>query len=313
MNRRAILLGLGSLALLLLAPLMGSLPPGEAGSFILWQLRVPRVIAGAVVGSTLSLVGAAFQALFGNPLATPSTVGTTAGGTLGALAALVLVGGMTTLGYPTVALAAFVGGASASFAVSLLAATGRARMNDVLLGGIAITLAASACAGALQAVADQRALFAAAQWSLGHLPQVGYGGVRALLIPTALTWVVLFGSTRGLQTLVTGSERARTQGLSVRRLRTLILGVGSLGVSACVALCGPIAFVGLVVPHLVRLLVGARLRIQMPLSWLSGAAFLVSCDALARLAHPTRDLPVGVITAGLGAPALVLLVMRRQR
>lgn len=312
MNGRALVLGLLSVAVLLVAPLLGTLPEGTPGDFILWQLRVPRVLAGVIVGSTLSLVGAAFQALFNNPLATPSTVGTTAGATLGALLALILFGGATAMGFSVVSLAAFAGGASATFAVAVLASTGRARMNDILLGGIAVSLAASASAGALQSMADQRALFAATQWSLGHLPQVGYRGVVTLLVPALLTWGVLLGCVRGLQTLVTGSERAETQGLAVRRLRTLTLGFGSLGVSACVALCGPIAFVGLLVPHLVRLTVGARLRLQMPLSWLSGAAFLVTCDSLARLVHPTRDLPVGVITAGLGAPALVLLVLRRR-
>lgn len=311
MNARVVVIVLASLVVLVAAPWLGRIPSGHVGEFVLWQLRVPRVLTGMLVGGTLSLVGAAFQALFANPLTAPSTIGTTAGATLGALAVLVLVGSGSAAGLPVVTVAAFIGGALASFAVAALAVSGRARMNDVLLGGIAVTLASSAIASMLQALAGERALFAATQWSLGHLPQVGYSGIVTMLPFVVIGSVTILASGRGLQALVGGADRAATQGVDVRRLRTVILAFGSFGVSACVAVCGPIAFVGLLVPNLVRLLVGASLRRLLPMSWLAGAAFLVACDIVARLALPGREVPVGVITAGLGAPALMLLVLRR--
>jgi ABC-type Fe3+-siderophore transport system permease subunit len=312
MNRRAPAVALVSVVVLVAAPFVGALPAGDAGAFVLWQLRIPRLLTGVLVGGTLSLVGAALQALFANPLTAPSTMGTTAGATLGALAALVLGGTASTAGLPTLTLAAFAGGAAASFAVASLAVSGRARMNDVLLCGIAVTLAASALASMLQAFAGERALFSATQWSLGHLPQVGYSGILTMLPFVTVGSTAIFGASRGLQALAGGAERAQTQGVHVRRLRVVILAFGSFGVSACVATCGPIAFVGLLVPNLVRLLLGASLRSLLPFSWLVGAAFLVACDVVARIALPGREMPVGVITAGLGAPALMLLVLRRQ-
>jgi iron complex transport system permease protein len=186
-------------------------------------------------------------------------------------------------------------------------------MSDVLLAGIAVSLAASALATGLQYAADSRALFAASRWSLGQLPQVGYRGV-ALLAPVVLiTSLLLFSQTRALAAFVVGEELAQAQGVNVRRLRLLVLCAASLSVAAIVAWCGPIAFVGLIVPHLVRLVVGAGVRSLLPLSALSGAAFLTLCDACARSIAPGRELPVGVLTAALGAPALILLIARARR
>lgn len=283
---------------------------GPEGSFILWQLRVPRALAGLLVGATLGLVGAAFQSLFHNPLAEPSTVGTTSGAALGALAALALgVRGAGEL--PAVTLLAFAGALTASLVVAATASSGRARMNDVLLAGIAVALATGAVSQGIHAIADAPALFAATQWSLGQLPQVGYERVSLLAPFAAVSAGVILRRSRALATLALSEEWAATQGVPVRRVRLEVLVAGSLGVAACVALCGPIAFVGLLVPHLVRRAFHPPLRQLLPLSWIAGAGFLVSCDALARVLIPGRELPVGVLTAALGAPALFGLVLRR--
>ena len=311
MKARIALFVLASVALVGLAPLLGPGLSAVWDDFIFWQLRVPRVVMGALVGATLSVVGATFQLVFTNPLATPSTVGTTAGATLGALAVLVVGAPVVLGGLPIVVLAAFAGALATSLLVAAVAASGRARMNDVLLAGIAASLAASALATGLQHTADMSALFAATQWSLGHLPQVGYRGIL-LLLPFSLVCVVsLLGFIRGLDSLAAGEELAHGQGVNVRALRTLALSLGALGVAACVAWCGPIAFVGLLVPHLVRLLFGPTARVLLPLSLIAGAAFLVLCDTLARLIIPGHELPVGVLTAALGAPALIWLIARR--
>jgi iron complex transport system permease protein len=295
------------------APFAGAPLDAETGGFILWQLRVPRTLAGAMVGCSLGLAGAVFQAVFGNPLATPSTVGTVAGATVGALVALVcLPSALLSAGLPVVTAAAFLGAITVSLAVLAVAASGRARVHDVLLAGIAVTLAANAASASLQAVADVRQTFAVAQWSFGHLAQVGYGGV-VTAFPVVLpcnAW--LLAMARPLQALAVSEDLAHAQGVNVARVRVMALGVGSLSVSASVAWCGPIAFVGLIVPHVVRLLVGPAQRIVLPLSAVFGAVFLVACDTIGRLAVRGYEVPVGVVTAALGAPALFVLVLRRQ-
>ncbi len=301
-------------AVVVAAPFIGGTPEGETGSYILANLRVPRVLMACLVGATLSIVGAGYQTIFANPLAAPSTVGTTAGAALGAMVAVLagsMLGGMPG-GLPVVAVFAFVAALAVSMFVAALASSGRARVNDVLLAGVAISLAAGAISAGLQFSADELQLYAAVQWSLGHLPQVGYRGV-AMIAPFALvTIAVLLFQTRALQAMVGGEERAHSQGVHVAHVRALVLGVGALGVAACVAWCGPIAFVGLIVPHLVRLTLGSSRRVLLPMSAAGGAAFLVACDTAARLVWPGRELPVGVLTAALGAPLLVWLVTRRR-
>jgi iron complex transport system permease protein len=310
---RIVLFVAGALVLAMLSLWIGPTFSGETRDFVFFELRLPRLLVGALVGATLSISGAAFQAVFNNALATPSTVGTTAGATLGALLALSLDVGGGALGVSLLTAAAFAGALTTTLLVSGLAASARLSKNDVLLAGIAITLAASALASGVQFASDARALVAAAQWSLGQLPQVGYRGVF-LIGPFALTTLVgLLALGRPLQNLALGEDLAQAQGVHVTRLRFLVLLLASLGVAACVAWCGPIAFVGLIVPHLVRLLIGPNLRSLLPLSFIGGAAFLVLCDAIARAILPARELPVGVITAALGAPALVFLVSRSRR
>jgi iron complex transport system permease protein len=307
---RSLLVALACFALVALSVWIGPSLGGPEGSFVLWQLRVPRALAGLLVGSTLGLTGAAFQALFRNPLATPTTVGSEAGAALGALAALAfgLHGGFQ---LSAATLLAFAGALGASLVVAATASSGRARTSDILLAGIAVTLAAGAVSQAVTALADAPALFAAAQWSLGQLPQVGYERLLWLLPFVTVSAGVVLARRRSLAALSLSEDWAETQGVPVRRVRLEVLIAGSLGVAACVALCGPIAFVGLVVPHLVRRVTRASVRELLPLSWLVGAGFLVACDAVARVLVPGRELPVGVITAALGAPTLFLLVLRR--
>jgi ABC-type Fe3+-siderophore transport system permease subunit len=312
-NPRSALVVVASLLLALLSLWVGPSFRGPTRDFVLYELRLPRLLVGALVGATLSISGAAFQAVFNNALATPSTVGTTAGATLGALLALAFDVGSGVFGVSLLTASAFGGALVTTLTVSGLAASGRLSKNDVLLAGIAVTLAAGALASGVQFASDARALVAAAQWSLGQLPQVGYRGVLLIAPFAAVTLVGLLALARPLQGLALGEDLAQAQGVHVARLRFLVLLVASLGVAACVAWCGPIAFVGLIVPHVVRLLAGPSLRSLLPLSFLGGAAFLVICDALARIALPGRELPVGVVTAALGAPTLVFLVSRARR
>ena len=301
---------LAALGLLLLAApwLAGSMPESSA-DFIFWQLRVPRVLVAALVGASLGSIGAAYQALFENPLATPSTTGTTAGAALGALAAIVL---LPSAGHVAVMMGAFAGAMGVSLPVAAWAARADTRIEDVLLAGVAMTLASGAVATGLQVTADAQQALRAVQWSLGSVGQVGYAGVL-LLAPTAVVVVAaIHYQRRALAALVGGEERAASQGVDVVRMRTTLLIVGCLGVGVAVAWCGPMAFVGLVVPHLVRQWVGPG-RVDLPiLSAVFGAGFLVLADLVARWVIPGAELPVGVVTALVGAPMLVGLVLRRR-
>ena len=309
MKARAIMILSGMLLALMLSPLLGQSLDGHAASFILYELRLPRVFLGALVGATLSLSGAAFQVVLENPLATPSTVGTTAGASLGALAVLVL---WPSGGTPALALGAFLGAVGVSLGLAFLAAQARLRTEELLLAGIAITLAAGAATAGLQLQADAVATVASVRWSLGSLSTVGWGAPIHLLPWVFLGCTSILTQLRALQAMAGGSERSATQGVPLVRTRTIVLLAGSLSVSACVAITGPIAFVGLIVPHFVRRLLGESPRILLPFSAVLGATFLPLCDGLARSLVPERDLPVGVITAGLGAPALLYLLLQRR-
>ncbi|MBN2193277.1 MAG: iron ABC transporter permease [Polyangiaceae bacterium] len=299
---------LATAAIVGMAPYVGPPLDPETGSFVWWQLRVPRVVMAALVGGTLSSVGAAYQLVFQNPLATPSTIGTSAGAVLGVLAAVVAGAPSTSANLPWLTLAAFAGALATTVIVAGLAAYGRARMHDILLAGIAVSLAAGAVGTALESVADVGQRFTVSQWSLGHLPQVGYRGVAILLPFLAVAWIGLLVELRALHALTGGEDVAQTQGVDVPRARAVTLGAGAVGVAACVAWCGPIGFVGLIVPHVVRLAGARSPRVLVPLSLVAGMGFLVSCDLVARLVVPGHELPVGVVTAALGAPALLLLL-----
>lgn len=303
---------LACIVVIVASPFVGEPLSGDTGWFIFWQLRLPRMLMGLIAGGALSLVGGTYQTVFANPLASESTVGTLAGATLGAVLAVVFGAGGGQEFLPAITLSAFLGALVVTLLLTAIASSGRANMNSVLLAGIAISLMASALSTGLQYTADLNSMFTAARWSLGNLEQMGYFGI-ALILPFVIpSCGLLLLQTRALETLAGGEERAHSQGVDVSRLRGLSLGCGALAVAAVVAWCGPIAFVGLIVPQLVKMLMGASRRVMLPYSLLIGGAFLVACDTVARAAWPGRVLPVGVVTAALGAPALVWLVARRR-
>jgi ABC-type Fe3+-siderophore transport system permease subunit len=305
----AVLLCLGACCV---APFLGPSVTESQAAFVFWELRVPRLLVAMMVGAILSLVGGSFQIIFANPLASESTVGTISGAALGALLAFLSGASIGPSGLPIVVVGAFLGALGVTFALTALAARGHARTQDVLIAGIALSLTASAVSSVLQSMAATSASVAAAQWSLGQLVQVGYRGVLLLLPFTAIVVGVLLTRMRAFSAVVAGEERAHSQGVNVRSLRTMTLGVGALGVGACVAWCGPIPFIGLIVPHLVRMLSRSSQRLFLPMSALGGAAFLTVCDTVARTLFSRRELPVGAITAILGAPMLIWLALRRR-
>lgn len=286
--------------------------PKNAPDFVFYELRLPRLIAGCVAGAALGLSGAATQAVFSNPLATPSTTGTLAGATLGALVAMVLVPTFSFGGYSAVVLSSFTFAMLASLVVAFVALGQTRRTNDLLLVGIAVTLATTALATGLEDIAESRAVVAVARWSLGNLSQVGLGKVWLTTPLLAALCLGILSQQRALSSLVLGQEVAHSRGVAVRRVRFRVLVMVAAAVAVVVSWCGPIAFIGLVVPHLVRLSFGESQRVVLPGSLFVGGALLSFCDAVAKTIVPGRELAVGVVTALIGAPSLAWLVWGRR-
>ncbi|HEY7775407.1 MAG TPA: iron ABC transporter permease [Kineobactrum sp.] len=314
----AILVGLGSGAVSL-----GPLEVGQAlwstvdsqATMIVQQIRLPRVLLAAIMGATLAMSGAAMQGLFRNPLADPSLIGVTAGASLGASLLIVLGGGLLQgfIGLTLVSLGAFVGGMLAVLLVYRLANSGNGTSVAImLLAGIAITALAGAIGSLLEFFADNEHLRRISLWKMGGLDGAN---MPRLWLASAVSAAVLIALPRyapALNTLLLGESEARYLGIDVNRTKLALIGWVAVGVGTSVALVGTIAFVGLVVPHLMRLLIGPDHRFLLPASALAGAILLVVADTLSRVVLAPTELPVGIITALIGVPFFVSLLRQRH-
>lgn len=280
---------------------------------ILWSLRVPRVVLGALVGGTLAVAGAAYQGTFRNPLADPYLLGAAAGAELGATLAISLLPGRTVLGVNLVAVAAFVGAGLAVAGAYVLgrSAGGVRSVTSLILAGVAIASFLTAVQTYVQQRrADQiRQVYA---WLLGRLQTAGWQGVLLVLPYVAICIAVVLAHRRVLDVLQFGDDEAASLGVRPGRVRLWVVVAATLGTAAVVAVGGAISFVGIIVPHTVRLLVGRSYRVVVPLSLGLGAAFLVLVDTAARTVVAPAELPIGVITAIVGAPFFVV-VLRSTR
>ena len=297
---------------------LGHLPRALAGSdpeesAVIVQLRLPRVLLGLLVGAALGQAGAAMQALFRNPLAEPGLIGVSAGAALSA--AIVL----TTLQNAHVAswspfllpVSAFVGGLAATWAVVQLGRSqGLTRMSTLLLAGAAVNAFVAAATGLLATLASDTSLRGFTLWMFGSLGRAGWTEIActAPLILLPLFW--LPRQARALDALLLGEAEAAHLGVAVERLKRRVLLLAVLATGGAVALAGLIGFVGLLVPHALRLLGGPEHRSVLPGSALLGGALLCLADAAARSAAPPTELPVGLLTALLGAPFFLALLMR---
>ena len=282
----------------------------ETQRTILLRIRLPRVVLGAIVGATLAVAGASYQGVFRNPLADPYLLGVAAGAGLGATVVIAL--GLRPFGLATLPLFAFAGAVVAVTMTWWLGRSTGGRGTAVLiLAGVAVSLFLSA----IQTFFQQRYAESIREvygFLLGQLGTAGWGDVR-----TVLPWVVvavggLLASRRLLDVLAVGDVEATALGLPTDRVRLVVVALATLGTAAVVSVSGLIGFVGIVVPHAVRLTVGTSYRAVLPLSVLLGAAFLVLADVLARTLLAPAELPIGVVTAFVGGP-FFLLVLRRSR
>jgi iron complex transport system permease protein len=284
-------------------------PPADLGPRqldILWVVRFPRVALGALVGAALALAGAAYQGVFRNPLVDPYLLGVAAGAGLGATVGVIAGGG------PLVPLAAFAG---AVLAVVLAYGVGRSlggrTSATLVLAGVAVASFLTAAQVFLQQrhTDTLREVYA---WILGRLATTGWREVALVAPYVVVSGVVILLHRRLLDVLAVGDEEAAALGVPVRRVRALVVAAATLATAAAVAVSGLIGFVGIIVPHMVRLLTGASYRVVLPLAALFGAAFLVSADLAARTLLAPAELPIGVVTAFLGAPFFAL-VLRTSR
>ncbi len=283
-------------------------------SYVLLEIRLPRVVVAALVGSSLALAGAALQGLYRNPLADPGLIGVSAGAALAAALATVGFGvgaGALEGSGLLVPVAAFVGGVLATALVYVLSRVdGQVSVSRMLLVGIAVNALVGALLGLIVWGSTDAQLRALTLWRLGSLG--GATWTTALLVaPFALLGWLLVRHAPALNALALGEREAGLLGVGLNRLRLEVVALVALCVAAAVAFCGLIGFVGLIAPHLVRLLLGADQRRVLVASPLFGASLLVLADTVARTARAPAELPIGVITALLGAPVFVLLLRRR--
>jgi iron complex transport system permease protein len=278
----------------------------RSDQIIVGKLRLPRIVLAAVVGFALAAAGTVMQGFFRNPMADPAIIGVSSGAAVGAVATIVFPLTMP-FGLQT---AAFVGGIITAFAVYLIASeNGRTPVATLLLAGVAIQTFLGAVISYMLLRADQ-SLEQAVLWLMGHLQNSTWGDVEVTLPLTLLFFGFLLVYARDLNVLLLGEEDAQTLGIEVERTKRLLLAGSAIITAGAVAVAGVIGFVGLIIPHMMRLVVGPDHRILLPTSALAGASFLVIADTVARSGEAV--MPVGIITAAVGAPFFLFLLRQRE-
>ena len=319
--------GLLAVAAILTSPLIGSTHISLRRAFdraipfadnvdaqIFFIARLPRTLAGALVGSLLASAGVVFQGLLRNPLATPFTLGVSAGAALGAMLAITFSWSFAWAGVSAAVAASFLGSLAA---VGIVYALARARhrglsTNVLLLAGVTMNAFFSALILFVQYFADFAQTYRILRWLMGDLDISSYQPLVSALPLLIVSFVSFAWLARPLNLLSLGDESAETRGLNVVRAQRTAFVSASLATGAAVSVGGPVGFIGIVVPHLVRLIVGPDHRLVLPASALFGAAFLVGCDVLARTVMSPIELPVGVITALIGGPFFLWLLVRKR-
>ena len=291
---------------------LGSLPNHPQAEAVLWQIRLPRVLLAVIVGAALAAAGALMQGVFGNPLAEPGVVGVSSGAALAAATSIAF--GVGFLGAWTVPIFAFGGGLITTLLVYVMSRDGgRTEVVTLVLTGVAINAMANAGMAFVMFVADTQAREEIVFWTLGSLNGTRWQYVALVLPLAAVGLLGAFALSRQLDLLSLGDRAARHVGVDVERLRLVVIVLVALLTAAAVSFCGIIGFVGLVVPHLIRIVLGPGHRVLVPASALGGAVLLVAADLVARTAVAYADLPIGMLTALVGGPFFFWLLRRTRR
>jgi iron complex transport system permease protein len=285
---------------------------------VLWSIRIPRIAAAAMVGALLAASGAIMQGLFRNPLADPALVGVSSGGAFAAAAAIVFTDSqigqnLRFMQNQLLPIAAFVGSlATTVILYSIASRSGRTSIAIFLLAGIAIAAIANAGVGLLVFIADDRQLRDITFWLLGSLSGATWPKLAALAPVLALALIACVSIARGLDVLVLGEAEAFHSGVDVERLKRISIVLVSAMTGVAVSVCGVVGFVGIVVPHLLRLVIGPAHRLLLPASMLLGAVLMVGADTLARTIVAPAEMPIGILTAAIGAPFFLAMLLRQR-
>jgi iron complex transport system permease protein len=282
----------------------------DAGAAIVWRIRLPRALLAAVTGASLSLGGLVFQALLRNPLAEPYILGISGGSAIGAITGILL--GLAH--FPGVSLFAFAG-ALATLVLILAMGAGRSlfQRDALLLSGVMVNAFCAALIMFLLTLSQDGRLHSILFWLMGNLGTIGFGQLGLLGILVAPCFVAIFLLAHPMNLMLLGRELAASSGVPVRAVTVGLLVAASLMVSVTVSHCGLVGFVGLVVPHLLRMLFGSDHRLLVPACILGGGVFVVGCDLLARVLPEQGEMPAGVITAMIGAPLFIYLLRRSRQ
>ncbi|MEM7747174.1 MAG: iron ABC transporter permease [Pseudomonadota bacterium] len=292
-------------------------PSSQQARLVLFDLRLPRTIVGVFVGASLAVAGAMLQGLFRNPLADPSIIGVSGGAALAAVTTIALSDGplrfwAATLGVYALPVSAFLGGIVTTGLLILVAGRGgQMMMGTLLLAGIAFAALAMAGTGLVAFVSDDDELRDLTLWQLGSLSGSSWDKVLGIAPFAAVLLFALPTTVRALNGLLLGEAEAFHLGINVERMKLLIVTLAAAAVGSAVAVAGIISFIGIVVPHLVRLLVGPDHRILLPASALIGASLMVLADIVARMIVQPAELPIGIVMAIIGAPVFLHIVLRR--
>jgi iron complex transport system permease protein len=280
---------------------------------ILMDIRLPRLLLAFIVGAGLAVCGLVFQAMFHNPLATPFTLGVASGASLGAALSVFLGVGFGFLGLSSTTLFAFIGAlVTIRFVYGISSMRTGFSLHTLLLTGVAISFFFSSLILLIQYLNDLPDAYRLIRWLMGSLSIVGYDAIWQLLPFIVVAVAVIFYLSHELNLLTTGDDIALSRGVNVRKTRFMLFVTTSLCIGAIVSLCGPIGFVGMMVPHICRLLIGQDHRWLIPASCLFGGNFLIICDTIGRLLIAPAEIPVGVITTLLGGPFFLWLLIRTR-
>lgn len=287
----------------------------QTAEVIITQIRLPRVICGALVGAALAAAGVTYQGIFRNPMADPYVIGASTGASVGSALVLVLGVGISVLGVNTLQIFAFVGSLATVLLVYGISKVGsRVPVTTLLLTGIAISLFQNAIVTYMKTIASDRILHGLTFWLIGSLaPTENWDKAWAILPFILLGTAVAYMYARDLNILALGEDQAQHLGVEIEKVKRILLVSGALMTAAAVSISGLIGFVGLIIPHLTRVLIGPDHRVLLPTSAIVGASFLMICDALSRVIMGSGEAPVGVITALSGAPFFIYLLRRKKK
>jgi iron complex transport system permease protein len=287
----------------------------QTAETIIMQIRLPRVICGALVGAALATAGVIYQGIFRNPMADPFVIGALTGASLGAALVIVLGVGISLLGINTLQILAFVGSITTVLIVYNISRVGsRVPVTTLLLTGIAISLFQNAIVTFLKVIAEEQLLHGLTFWIIGSLaPTENWGDVWAVLPFIITGTAVAYVFSRDLNLLALGEDQAQHLGVEIEKVKRILLISGALITAAAVSISGIIVFVGLIIPHLTRVIIGPDHRVLLPTSAIVGASFLMICDAIARVVMGAGEAPVGIITAFSGAPFFIYLLRRKKK